>query len=117
MLEMLDKSRLWHIGNRYARRTPWSPPTDPLQWKPGDPVKAPLKTYHCIVDPEWMDYNGHMTEAAYLTAFGFASDMLFRYIGIDESYRASGTSYYTVETAASFSSDVSRKERRNPFHH
>ena len=45
-----------------------------------------------------MDYNGHMTESAYLTAFGWASDALFRFVGIDERYRAAGHSLYTVET-------------------
>ena len=45
-----------------------------------------------------MDYNGHMTEWAYLAVFGWASDALFRYLGIDEGYRGGGHSYYTVET-------------------
>ena len=67
-------------------------------WCPGVEVEAPLRLYHCRVAPEWVDYNGHMTESAYLTAFGWASDALFRYVGIDESYRAGGHSLYTVET-------------------
>ncbi|MDX1385638.1 MAG: thioesterase family protein, partial [Thermoanaerobaculia bacterium] len=33
-----------------------------------------------------------------LTAFGWASDVLFRYIGDDEAYRAAGHSFYTAET-------------------
>ena len=48
--------------------------------------------------PAWVDYNRHMTEAAYLTAFGWASDALFSYIGDDDAYRAAGHSFYTVET-------------------
>jgi carnitine 3-dehydrogenase len=39
-----------------------------------------------------------MTEAAYLAAFGYSSDEFFRFLGIDDAYRASGNSYYTVET-------------------
>ena len=35
---------------------------------------------------------------AFLTAFGWASDKLFRYLGIDEAYRDSGHSFFTVET-------------------
>ena len=31
-------------------------------------------------------------------AFGWATDVLFRYIGDDEAYRAAGHSFYTVET-------------------
>ena len=50
------------------------------------------------MEPEWVDYNDHMTEAAFLTAFGWASDALFRYIGDDEGYRAAESSFYTVES-------------------
>ncbi len=67
-------------------------------WQPGDVVAAPLQLYATAVEPEWVDYNGHMTEAAYLTAAGWASDALFRHIGDDESYRDAGHSFYTVET-------------------
>jgi carnitine 3-dehydrogenase len=67
-------------------------------WQPGDAVAAPLALYRTPVEPDWVDYNGHMTEAAYLTAAGWASDALFRYIGDDEAYRAAGHSFYTVET-------------------
>lgn len=67
-------------------------------WRPGDVPAAPLRIYRTPVEPEWVDYNGHMTESAYLTAAGWASDKLFRYIGDDEAYRAAGHSFYTVET-------------------
>ena len=67
-------------------------------WQPGDTVAAPLALYRTPVEPDWVDYNDHMTEAAYLTAAGWASDALFRYIGDDEAYRAAGHSFYTVET-------------------
>ena len=64
----------------------------------GETVPAPLDKYHCSVVAEWVDYNNHMTEAAYLTAFGWASDVLIQYIGINDDYRSAGNSYYTVET-------------------
>ena len=77
--------------------------TEPLRqqtevWKVGDEVDAPLDIYRCQVIQEWVDYNNHMTEAAYLTVFGWASDVLFQFIGVDDAYRASGSSFYTVET-------------------
>jgi carnitine 3-dehydrogenase len=68
------------------------------RWTPGTQVPAPLDYYRGTVLPEWVDYNGHMSEWAYLTAFGWASDVLFRYIGDDEAYRAAGHSFYTAET-------------------
>lgn len=61
-------------------------------------VSGPLRLHTAKVEPRWVDYNGHMTESAYLQVFGDTSDALFRYIGIDAAYRASGLSYYTVET-------------------
>jgi acyl-CoA thioesterase FadM len=70
----------------------------PPQWQPGDAVPTPLDLYRGEVLTAWVDYNHHMTEAAYLTAFGWASDALFSYIGDDDDYRAAGHSFYTVET-------------------
>ena len=67
-------------------------------WNPGAAVEAPLRLYQTAVRPEWLDYNGHMSESRYLEAIGNASDALFRYIGIDEAYRAAGHSFYTVES-------------------
>ena len=70
----------------------------PQRWQPGDVVPAPLDFYRGEVLSAWVDYNHHMTEAAYLSAFGWASDALFAYIGDDDAYRAAGHSFYTVET-------------------
>jgi len=70
----------------------------PTRWQPGDDIAAPLDFYRVAVLPACVDYNRHMTEAAYLTAFGWASDALFSYIGDDDAYRAAGHSFYTVET-------------------
>ncbi len=60
--------------------------------------------------PDWIDYNGHMTESSYLWAFGEASDALFRYVGIDEAYRAAGHSFYTVETHINYYLEVKKGE-------
>jgi carnitine 3-dehydrogenase len=61
-------------------------------------VPAPLRLYSTAVPPEWVDYNGHMSEWCYLLAFGDNADAFFRYVGIDEQYRAAGHSLYTVQT-------------------
>jgi carnitine 3-dehydrogenase len=50
------------------------------------------------VRPEWIDYNGHMTDSRYQQVFGDAMDALYRRLGIDESYRAGGHMFYTVES-------------------
>ena len=61
-------------------------------------IPAPLKLHRCIVKPEWTDYNGHMSESIYLLVMGDHSDAFFRFFGIDEAYRATGFSLYTIET-------------------
>ncbi len=58
----------------------------------------PLKLHTDSVQPEWVDYNNHMTESRYLQVFGDSSDALFRYIGVNQAYHATGLSYYTAET-------------------
>lgn len=68
------------------------------RWQEGGVVEAPLALVETPVDSGWIDYNGHMTEASYLTAVGDAADAFFRYVGIDEAYRAAGHAYFTVET-------------------
>lgn len=67
-------------------------------WDPSAPIEAPLRLHACAVGPEWVDYNGHLSESSYLLVFGDNSDAFFRYVGIDEAYRAGGHSLYTVET-------------------
>ena len=79
----------------------------PDPWTIGAKVPAPLELYRCLVEPEWVDYNGHMTESAYLVAFGWASDALFRYVGIDEGYRNAGHSFFTVETHINYFREAS----------
>lgn len=79
-------------------------------WSPHTEVTAPLRLYRVNVDPQWVDYNGHMSEAYYLLAFGEASDALFRFIGINEAYREAGSSFYTVETHINYVKEVGTGE-------
>ena len=100
VLAVLRALRSTHTGAG-AHLASWEARTLNVQasrWQPGDEVPAPLDYYRTTVNPDWVDYNGHMTESAYLVAFGWATDVLFRYIGDDEAYRAAGHSFYTVET-------------------
>ena len=79
-------------------------------WQPGDAIAAPLELYRSHVSPQWVDYNNHMSESYYLTAFGDATDALFRFIGDDEAYRATGLSFYTVETHINYLKEVAAGE-------
>ncbi len=58
----------------------------------------PLRLFETRVAPEWIDYNGHMTESRYLQVFADSSDALLLFLGIDEAYHRRRGSYFTVET-------------------
>ncbi|MEO1548884.1 MAG: carnitine 3-dehydrogenase [Pseudomonadota bacterium] len=61
-------------------------------------LTGPLRLVERAVLPDWVDYNGHMTESRYLQVFGDCTDALLALIGCDASYHTRGLSYYTVET-------------------
>lgn len=67
---------------------------------PGQAEQAgqPLTVLAAHVRPEWIDYNGHMTESCYLQVFGDAMDALYRRVGVDDAYRATARMFFTVET-------------------
>lgn len=79
------------------------------------------------IQPDWIDYNGHVRDAYYGLAFSQAVDALMIEIGIDAAYRrGTGGTWYVVEdhrrylrevtaTSASLivhSSVVNRDEKR-----
>lgn len=57
-----------------------------------------LLTIATPVQPEWIDYNEHLTEHCYLKLFGDATDVVLGLIGAGQDYVAAGFSWYTVET-------------------
>ncbi|MFD3313539.1 thioesterase family protein [Streptomyces sp. NPDC058694] len=66
-----------------------------------------LPLFREIVRPEWIDYNGHLSEAFYVLVFGHATDAMMDATGMDASYRAdSGCSLYTVESHIRYLRDV-----------
>ena len=57
-----------------------------------------LHLHEVLVAPDWIDYNGHMTEYRYLEVLADTTDVFLPLIGAGGDYAASGSSYYTVET-------------------
>jgi len=54
--------------------------------------------YEDTIRREWIDYNGHMSEAFYVLVFGYATDVFLDAIGLDEQYRTeNNVSAFTVE--------------------
>lgn len=55
-------------------------------------------SFSTTVVEEWVDYNGHLSEAFYVLIFGYATDAVMDRIGLDATEReATGASLYTVE--------------------
>jgi acyl-CoA thioester hydrolase len=51
------------------------------------------------VRPEWVDYNGHMNDAAYATVLGEANEALLETLGLSADYRdRTGAAIFTVES-------------------
>lgn len=68
-----------------------------------------LSTYSTPVREEWIDYNGHLSEAYYVLVFGFATDAAMEALGLGEDYReATGCSLYTVEAHVRYVQEVNR---------
>lgn len=63
--------------------------------------------HHEKVQPEWIDYNGHLSEPYYVLVFGHATDVLMDHVGLDSAYRdVTGCSLYTVEAHVRYLSEV-----------
>ncbi|MGW1838578.1 thioesterase family protein [Streptomyces sp. NPDC002067] len=68
-----------------------------------------LPLFRQTVRDEWIDYNGHLSEAYYVLVFGFATDALMAEAGLDDAYRKrSGCSLYTVEAHVRYLDEVAR---------
>ena len=58
--------------------------------------------------PEWVDYNGHMSEAYYVLVLGHATDAVLDAIGMDADHRtAQQTSVFTTEAHVRYLDEVS----------
>tara|TARA_B100001971_G_scaffold204282_1_gene220273 strand:+ start:110 stop:601 length:492 start_codon:yes stop_codon:yes gene_type:complete len=66
----------------------------------------PLRVWQTVVPPEWIDYNGHLTEGFYGVAFGAASDELLVHLGFGEAYRSQNGTFYCVETHIRFLREI-----------
>ncbi|GAA2645323.1 thioesterase family protein [Streptomyces lunalinharesii] len=85
---------------------------DPVTSPAGDPAPLqprPLPLFRQVVREDWIDYNGHLSEAYYVLVFGFATDALMDACGLDATYRErTGCSLYTVEAHVRYLDEVPR---------
>jgi acyl-CoA thioester hydrolase len=69
---------------------------------------TPLRLYQAKVIPEWIDYNGHMSEPYYVLVFGYTTDAFYDHVGMDEAFRQEHrVSVYTVEAHINYLAESS----------
>jgi acyl-CoA thioester hydrolase len=57
-----------------------------------------LLVYRAKIEPEWIDYNGHLRDAYYGLVASYAVDDLMDYLGLDAAYRErTHCTLYTLE--------------------
>jgi len=61
-------------------------------------MTTPLHLYDAVVLPDWVDYNGHMNDAAYAIPFSRAIDAMMSMVGLDEAGRVATN--HTIFTLA-----------------
>ena len=69
-------------------------------------VAETLRLKDLTVLPEWIDYNGHMTEYRFVEVFSDCCEALLRRVGMHDEYVAAGHSWYTAETHTQFFDEV-----------
>ena len=67
----------------------------------------PISWCEPVLD-DWVDYNGHLSEAYYVLVFGHATDAVMDAVGLGPAYReANDASLYTVEAHVRYLDEVS----------
>lgn len=62
------------------------------------PAGVAIPPHRAVVRPDWVDYNGHMSEAYYVLIFGDATDAFYDLVELHDAYRREqNVSLYTVE--------------------
>ncbi len=62
-----------------------------------------LTLYETQVGPDWIDYNGHMNDAAFALVFSRATDALMDRVGLDAAARrATGRTLFTLQAMLHF---------------
>lgn len=74
-----------------------------------DRLNAPPVSYRDRVRAEWLDYNGHMSEAYYVLVFGYATDAFYDLIGMGDQYRRrTSRSIYTLESHINYLLEIGK---------
>jgi len=72
---------------------------------------AGIPIYQTAIQPEWIDYNGHVRDAYYGLIVSVAIDALMDRVGLDEAYRSrSGCTIYTLEMHLNYLKEVHQSD-------
>ena len=75
-------------------------------------MPPPVSPFKTTVQPDWIDYNGHMNVAFYVLAFDKATDGLLDHLGLGEAYRrATNRSIYVLEAHVTYDRELKLGER------
>jgi acyl-CoA thioester hydrolase len=70
-----------------------------------------LPVYRVKIEPEWMDFNGHVRDAYYGLAASYAVDDLMDHLGLDAAYRERNCcTLYTLEMHIHFLHEVKESD-------
>lgn len=70
-----------------------------------------LPVYHVKIEPEWIDFNGHVRDAYYGLAASYAVDGMMDHLGLDAAYRESShCTLYTLEMHIHFLHEVKESD-------
>jgi acyl-CoA thioester hydrolase len=65
---------------------------------PAPPAASALPPYRVAIQPDWIDFNGHLRDAYYVLALSFAIDGVMDHLGLDTAYRErTHCTLYTLE--------------------
>jgi acyl-CoA thioester hydrolase len=80
--------------------------------KPPFFAKAPVRSSVMTVEPQWIDYNGHLNVAYYQVFFDRAIDELFTLLGLGPKYLAeTNNSMFALEAHISYLREIRAGER------
>jgi acyl-CoA thioester hydrolase len=75
-------------------------------------MPPPLRPFTTAVQPDWIDYNGHMNVAFYVLAFDKATDGLLDHLGLGEAYRRStNCSMFALEAHVTYDRELKLGDR------
>lgn len=70
-------------------------------------TRVPLELHQETVQPDWIDYNGHMNVAYYVLAFDHATDAFLDHVGLGRAYaEGEGGSVFVLEAHVTYEREL-----------